>query len=75
MPVDADRPAAVYAGPTVFLVSDEFPDPAGPDRFKVLQHAHAIVLPVPGIQLHEPPAGKRGAGKAVFSFKVCTGAD
>jgi hypothetical protein len=75
VPVNADRPPAGCAGPAFFLVFDKIPDTPFLDRFKVPEHTHAIVLPVPGIQLHKPPARERGAGKTILTLQVDAGTD
>ncbi|MEI8330952.1 MAG: hypothetical protein WCF90_04770 [Methanomicrobiales archaeon] len=51
-----DRPPACRAGPAFPLGLDKRPDTLSTDLFEVLHHTHAVLFPVPLIQLAEPLA-------------------
>lgn len=55
--VHIDRPTTGRAGPAFALGFDKCTDAIFPDRFKVLDHTHAVSVPVPLVQLLQPFAG------------------
>lgn len=56
--VHIDRFPAGRAGPALPLSPDKGPDAVSPDRFEIFDHTHAVLLPVPLIELPELPAGE-----------------
>lgn len=55
--MDIDRLPAGCAGPAFLFRFDEIAYAVFPNRLKVVDHAHAVLLPVPRVQLPEPFAG------------------
>lgn len=56
--MDIDCPPAGFAGPALALGFDKRTDALFTYRFKVRNHAHAVLLPVPVVQLLQPFAGE-----------------
>jgi hypothetical protein len=72
-PVNTDRSATCNAGPALFFHPDKCTDALVFNRFKIFDHTHAILVPIPVIQLMESPARVDPASKAESAFQVCTG--
>ncbi len=68
--VNAEQLAALGAFPPLFFVFNEFPHAHFFDVLKIINHAHAILGPVPFIQIFQPGARGAIANKAVFFFRT-----
>ena len=70
-PVYANQLAAGRALPTDIFIPDELPDPVLLDAHQVFDHAHAVFIPVPFIEIFQTRAGEGRAGsRTVFSFAL-----
>jgi len=72
--VDIDSPAAAFAGPANPLGFHERTDTISFNCRKVVEHAHVVSHPVPGIQLLQPPARERFTvmDVPVFHLPACS---
>jgi hypothetical protein len=68
--VNAEHLTAFRADPTFFFSPYEMPCAEFSDALKVGDHAHAVLVYIPLIQMFQPVAGKAVTTKAVFSFAV-----
>jgi hypothetical protein len=59
--MDIDNPSAGFAGPALPLGFDKLVDAEFPDLVKIIDHAHAVLLPVPIVELPKFFAGKLSA--------------
>jgi hypothetical protein len=65
-PVNTELLSAFCANPARVFPAHEFPNANLKNAVEVFNHAHAVLLSVPGIELLQPRTGENIAGKAVF---------
>jgi hypothetical protein len=68
--VNTEELPAFRASPPLFFVSDEMPYAEFSNALEVIDHAHAILGPIPLIQMVQPVAREAITTKAVLDFGV-----
>jgi hypothetical protein len=68
--MNAEHLTAFWASPPFFFISDELPYAEFSNVIEVINHAHAILGPIPLIQMVQPDARKAATTKAVLGFGV-----
>ena len=64
-PVNTELLSAFCTNPACIFRANKFPDSIFPDMIEILNHAHAVLLPVPGIELLQSRTGKIIAGETI----------
>ena len=64
--VNADELSALRAGPSFFFVPHETPYAELPDALEVVDHAHAVLGPIPLVEMFQSRARKAAAIEAVL---------
>ena len=68
--MNTEELTAFRAAPPFFFVSDEMPYAEFSNALEVIDHAHAILGPIPLIQMVKPVAREAVTTKAVLDFGV-----
>ncbi|MGB5099238.1 MAG: hypothetical protein WBN94_01385 [Methanothrix sp.] len=68
--MNAEHLAAFWANPPFFFVSDEMPYPEFSDVLKIVDHAHAVLGPIPLVQMVQPNTREAVTIEAVLDFGI-----
>ena len=67
-PVNTEILSAFCANPARILPAHEFPNSNVQNVVEIFNHAHAVLLSVPGIEQLQPRTGENIAGEAIFGI-------
>lgn len=71
--VHIDYPSTGCAGPAFPLGFDKRPDAISPDCFKIVDHTHTVLLPVPLVQMAQPFAGEFSTSMMIPALYLVAG--